>query len=289
MQEEFGYTFILGNPYKVGFYWYGGKDTGKSTLQAILRGLLGAENVASVPLQDFGKIRFASQQLDGRYANLFPDLPDQSLRSVGVLKMLLGNVDLMNVEQKFRDAYHIVNRCKLFFSSNVFPRVEAEDEDADAFYRRWILTTFRVEIPLAEQDPGLADRLVETEGPAILNWALEGLRRLLARGRFSDSPTAGSIADTWKNKSDSLRWYLSAARVPREGSCTKADFYADYAEWCNDQGVAPQDLGTVTRRMPKLLPGTKLVRSGPRGHRTFTWHGVSLPAPPDQGAEEGDS
>ena len=279
---------MLGNPLKLGFYWFGGTDTGKSTLLAILRLILGAENVAAVPLQDFGRVRFSPQRLDGRFANLFPDLPDQSLRSVGVLKVLLGNVDLMDVEQKFRDAYHIVNRCKLFFSSNTFPRVEAEDEDADAFYRRWILTTFRVEIPLAEQDPGLADRLVVDEGPGILNWATQGLARLLARGRFSDSTTAESIAVTWRNKSASLRWYLSAARDPREGSCAKADLYADYAEWCEDQGVAPQDLGTVTRRLPKLLPGVKLVRTGPRGRRMFIWQGVSLP-PTEQGGKDGDS
>ncbi len=277
IREEFGYTFMLGNPFKMGFYWYGETDTAKSTLQAVLKGLLGPRNTACIPLQSFDSNRFASSGLDHKFANLFPDLPNQTLRAVGVLKMLLGNEDEIPAERKFLEMYHTVNRCKLFFSSNAFPEVQADGADAVAFFRRWLLTEFPVRIPIGEQDPGLAERLVRDEGPGILNWSLGGLWRLLERRRFPDSETVASATETWRNRSDSLRWFVAECRAARgDGWVWKKDLMAAYAEFCEDRNVAPKDAVRVGLELPLLLPSVKPGRRQIGKRREPTWEGVSL-------------
>jgi putative DNA primase/helicase len=59
---------------------------------------------------------------------------------------------------------------KLFISGNHKPRLRNVDE---AMRRRMLLVPFTVEIPKAERDPKLMEKL-RAEWPAILRWALNG-------------------------------------------------------------------------------------------------------------------
>lgn len=282
LQEEAGYVLIPGNPHKIAFFWVGVGDSGKSTFQSILRGVYGPRNVTAVSLQSLADNRFAAAGLYGKLANLYADLPSKMIREIGLFKMLTGGTDEVPAEKKFQPAFSFVNNAKLFFSANEMPPVPSAD---DAFYRRWVLTVFRNRIPIERQDTALAARIVREEGPGILNWMIEGLVRLSARGRFNLTSTTVETGKTWRRLSDSLSWYVESEVVPSPGDyILKADFYARYTSWCADREVDPRTVREVGLELPRMVAGLKGGWPKPSGKGTksvVAWMGIRLRGPED--------
>ena len=69
-----------------------------------------------------------------------------------------------------QDFFDFEPTFKLFISGNHKPRLGNVDE---AMRRRMLLVPFTVQIPKAERDPKLKEKL-RAEWPAILRWALDG-------------------------------------------------------------------------------------------------------------------
>jgi P4 family phage/plasmid primase-like protien len=263
VQEEFGYTLTPGNPHKTAFFWVGPPDSMKSTLQAVLRGMLGNKNVTAISLQLLsGDNRFASSGLYGKLANLVADLPIRSIRDVGTFKMLVGGDDEVPAERKFMDQFSFRNLAKLFYSANELPAVPWADE---AFFRRWILTEFAERIPLEEQVEGVASRLVVTEGPGILNWSLAGLVRLKKRGRFDPKALEGARV-TWRRHSNSLVAYvedrLEVVRTDPVPHLPKDELWNDYIAYCDERDLEPVAKNVLGTELPRLAPG--IVESFPK-------------------------
>jgi putative DNA primase/helicase len=213
IQEMFGYCLRPGNPYKVAFFLMGEFDSGKSTLLEVLRGLLGDENTSTIALQSLADNRFASAGLFSKLANIYTDLSPRLIKDVGLFKMLTGGSDHVPAEKKFQAPFAFVNPAKLIFSANALPAVPWGD---DAFFRRWVTLEFGVQIPQDRQVPFLESKLLE-EAPGILNWALAGLDRLLARGRFPDTGSVEETRQRWRRLSESS--FGSAGRgSPRTSS-----------------------------------------------------------------------
>jgi putative DNA primase/helicase len=276
VQEMFGYCLRPGNPFKLAFFLVGKHDSGKSTLLEILRGLLGDENTSTIALQSLADNRFASAGLFGRLANIYTDLSPKLIKDVGLFKMLTGGSDHVPAERKFQAPFSFVNPAKLIFSANALPAVPWGD---DAFFRRWLTLEFTVQVPPEKQIPFLEAKLL-TEASGILNWALAGLERLLSRRRFPDT---GSVSETrvrWRRLSDSLAWFAEEGVVRERGAWVgKTEFYAAYAEFCEDHGVQARTTNDVGIELPQLLPGVHatVVKSGGRtGRSVRAWMGLKL-------------
>ncbi|MEE9173917.1 MAG: phage/plasmid primase, P4 family, partial [Thermoplasmata archaeon] len=128
-----GYTLEPGNRYQRAFMFHGSGANGKSTLQGVLRALLGPKNISAESLQTLSKSRFATASLWGRLANICPDIPATPLRYLDTFKGLTGG-DAVRGERKFHDAFTFLNPAKLIFSANELPPV---DDKTFAFWRRW--------------------------------------------------------------------------------------------------------------------------------------------------------
>jgi P4 family phage/plasmid primase-like protien len=278
IQEMFGYCLRPGNPYKVAFFLMGEFDSGKSTLLEVLRGLLGDENTSTIALQSLADNRFASAGLFSKLANIYTDLSPRLIKDVGLFKMLTGGSDHVPAEKKFQAPFAFVNPAKLIFSANALPAVPWGD---DAFFRRWVTLEFGVQIPQDRQVPFLESKLLE-EAPGILNWALAGLDRLLARGRFPDTGSVEETRQRWRRLSDSLAWFAEEVIIRERGSwVAKNEFYATYAEFCEDHGVEARSQTDVGIELPHLVPGvhaTVAKPGGRSGKSVRVWMGVRLKA-----------
>jgi putative DNA primase/helicase len=87
------------------------------------------------------------------------------------IKSLTGG-DKMTARFMRQDFFDFVPTFKLFITGNHKPRLENVDE---AMRRRLMLAPFIVQIPPAERDPDLPQKL-EKEWPAILRWIVDGCR-----------------------------------------------------------------------------------------------------------------
>ncbi len=290
ISEEWGYALIPGNPYKRAFFWIGAKNTGKSALLEILKGVVGISNISAVSLHEFSEQRFAKADLYGKLLNIHADLSPRSLKDVGVFKQLLGR-DIIRGEKKFLPAFEFVNNTKMYFSANEMPPVP----DDEAFFERFIPTEFDNVIPPESRNPHFAEEIVATEGPGILNWMISGAIRLFARGRFDDGGDAETTARTWRRLSNSLVWFCEVAVVRDPTARTpKADLYAAYAQFCADNGLEAKSERVIGSVLRVAFPGVRdgETRLGGRaGKNQKVWYGirVAVEAPPEEAEKEPES
>jgi putative DNA primase/helicase len=116
----------------------GDGSNGKSTLINLIKAFTGHENVSAVSLQELENNRFSKADLYNKLVNLYADLLDGALKTVGTFKMLTGS-DPIKGERKFQNSFLFKNFAKLIFLANKVPKVF---EDRDAFFRRWTILTF---------------------------------------------------------------------------------------------------------------------------------------------------
>lgn len=188
--------------------------------------------------------------------------------------MLTGE-DLIRGEKKHRDSFIFTNHAKLLYSANELPRSE---DTTDAFFRRWILVKFPYVFEGENCDPKKLDSLrSEEELSGLLNWALEGLTRIIKQGGFSMTQSRDSIKDEWIMQTDSLKAFVDkCVKTDADGLITKDFFYDSYTDFCDEYDLTPEDKALVGRRLPTILPGVKVRRVGPRGNRSRAWVGLVI-------------
>jgi len=228
-QEMFGYTFLPGQKYEIAFLLYGPKRTMKSTTLSVLEHLLGRENIVSFPLQQLTTDPFAPAYLYGKSANICADLTSAALRDTGMFMRITGG-DAITGGKKGQHHITFYPSSKLIFSCNVVPPTRNK---ILAFYRRWIILHFNKQTPEEEIDPDMKKKLLE-ELPGILNWALEGLQRLLLNNKFSYWLSPEEVKDLWERYSDTIQSFIfnEIDTEDDEGVIIKRVAYKKYKQFC---------------------------------------------------------
>jgi len=281
VQEIFGYCLVRGNPLQKMFMLVGSGCNGKSTLLETLRALLGAENTTSLTLQDLSTDRFASSALFGKLANICPEMPSFSLKSAEKAKPLVGG-DVIKGEEKFKKPFFFSVDAKLIFAANKLPRVS---DDSLAFWRRWVLIKFEKSF-LGREDRQLLQKLT-SELSGILNFALEGLRRLRERGGFELKETVADAAEFWRKQSDSLYWFVSERVRERMGAVTsKADFFTEYVRFCEERDIESMSKTMIGHRLPEYLPNARTERRRVGGQVRACWVNIELVEEQEEQSEQ---
>ena len=123
-----------------------------------------------------------------------------------------------------------------------------------------------------DANPALFPTIWETEMAGVLNRSIDGLQRLLARGRF-EIPTAVRRAnDEWLKEANPLAAFVdeNCSRDPL-GKCLLQDFYDRYRQWAQQRGYTKtQQYQTVKRNLENLGFPTK------KGNRGVVILGLTL-------------
>jgi len=238
-QEMFGYCYLPGQRFERAFLLHGPKRTMKSTTLYILGKMLGSDNVKAIPLQDLSDDRFAVAYLYGIPANICPELESKALKSTGTFMAITGG-DKIDKSQKHKDPISWYPSTKLIFSCNDIPATYNKNL---AFYRRWLPMKFNKQTPKDEIDTKMKGKLLE-ELPGILNWALEGLERLLKEDDFTIKYTDEEIKDIYERHSDSISSFIfnNIDCEHDEGTLTKRETYAAYIEYCKTNEITPENV-----------------------------------------------
>ncbi len=264
VQEIFG-AFLYRRPVDKAFFFLGEGANGKSTLIKVMKAFLGSWNITSRSLQDLTENRFAPADLYGKLANLYYDMPSQGIRYTGNFKALTSG-DAMTVEKKFRDSFTFANFAKLVFSANQMP--PASDK-TDAYFRRWIVITFpfqfltKEEIAerikngedlenVKERDPNVIDGITtEEELSGILNWALEGLHRLIERGFFFSSElTISETREKMQRLTNVVHAFVMDRLVHDETAFVeKKAMYAEFVRYVREKKLTELSYESFTIKM----------------------------------------
>lgn len=283
-QELFGYLLYRDYNVEKAFMFHGGGRNGKSKLIELMKRFIGVENCANITLQSLDKDNFAMGELFNKMANLAADLPSTKLTETGNFKSLTGH-DLISAPRKFLSRVHFVNYAKMIFSANELP----DTPDAtEAFFLRWVVLdfpfTFLSEKELAAKadktDCKIADKAIidkistEKEMSGLLNWALDGLQRLLKQGDFSYGKGAEEVRKHWMRKSSSVVAFIQdCLNIKYGGLVTKQDLHTAYWMYCKENGLEMEtnkDLNAqITKRLPVIMKRVSSLDGNPR-----CWEGI---------------
>lgn len=281
LQEWFGYNLWRDYPAQKAMLFVGSGSNGKTTLIKVLTALLGQENVSAVPLHELESNRFAPADLYGKLANIVNELPPAALRETRTFKAVTGG-DLLRAERKFREPFTFRNYAKLTFATNQLPKV---GDDTDAFFRRWLIVSFPFQFSESPQegekpaDPGLADKIIAGEMPCVLNWALEGLRRLMANNwSFSYGKSVEDTKRDYVRKSDPVRAFIiDALELGSEARVQKSELYRAYVEYCRMNRLPAVSYVSFFKNLAKNgVDVSKEERETVNGTRTRALLGVGL-------------
>lgn len=264
IQEFLGLCIYREYFIKKGVMLYGSKHNGKTKFLNLLEKFLGKNNIAGVTLHKLIKNQFAPYDLYGKLANLCDEMPAKKLTNAEMFKKLTGR-GIVRGEEKHKGAFYFHNYATLFFHANNLPKVEGKDftgEGGGAFWDRWEIIKFPYTFTKnpenemeKKKDPDILKKIVsDEEFSGLLNWAIEGLKRLKKNQEFTETQSGEEIKTEWISKTDSLKTFIKEyVEKEEEYFVTFAGFEEAYKKYCNreDRPVeSPQKLG---RRIPQIL------------------------------------
>ena len=275
IQEEFGYCLYPGMPARKSFWWYGSGANGKTSLANILVGLLGSKNVSSVDLRTLEDQRFAVGSLYGKLANVIGEPNPKRMVKSNVFKAVTGR-DPITADVKFHDAIQFKNIAKMLVYANEYPDIRDQTE---AFWDRVIVTGFLHRFIGNDDTKNIAETITEdgTEMSGVLNWALEGLRRLQENSwEFSSSKTAEEEKQAFMRQSNPVNAFISACcRINEGGFETTADLYRAYISFCENAEIGICSEKSFTGYLSGIggiYPDRKTVG----GRRVRGWRGIEV-------------
>lgn len=236
VQEYIGYTLLSDTRFQKAQLWLGEGANGKGVLANVVQHLHGA--VAAAQLDDLAGFKLSA--LIGASLVYCDEVPKGRINEQLIKSLVAGEKVL--VDRKHQAPLSLRLKGKWLVLGNHIPVIT---DHSTGFWRRWDLVPFGSSVPESERDPTLVDKLVHTELPGVLNWALEGLQRLLARNGFDPTlpQPMESMLRTAKAESNSiLSWMqdVELASTPPDMLATrKARLYAAYKAWCAENGMQP--------------------------------------------------
>lgn len=230
LQEYYGYTLTAEAEHQIAHLWLGGGANGKGVASSVLQALHG--KVAAIDLTDLGG--FSLSGAIGASLLVCDEIPKKVDEQP--LKALLGG-GMVRVDRKYQEPLSVKLKGKLLVLGNHLPNVT---DQSNGWWRRWDIVPFSVTIPPEKRDPKLSQKIVKDELQGVLNWALDGLVRLLRRGGFDPvMPHAmAQVLRTAKSETNSVLawWEENEIHLTRDITTPKAKVYQHYADWCKASG-----------------------------------------------------
>ena len=273
MQELFGYCLHAGYNIQKAFMLVGDGANGKSTLLALMKAFLGPDNIISIDLHNLMSNRFSLAQLNGKLANIYPDISHRLITNTGIFKALTGG-DTQTADRKFREPIQFVNQAKLIFSTNRIPDVE---DESNAYCRRWIIIDFPNKFEGDKCDLNIIKELTtDEELSGLFNWALKGRQRLLDNGCFSNCGTTEEIRNKYKRMASSIACYMEdMIEVSPDDWIPKDELYSSYTEYCRKQKLPILAKNVFSKDIHKHI-NIREERRTIEGRRVQGWTGLRI-------------
>ena len=276
--EFLGYLLISRYIYKHYFILVGKGDNGKSVFLNTINHLLGKWNVANYSIQVLAEDKNAVAELYGKKANIYADLPKETLRHPSTIKMLTGD-DRISARRLYQQYFSFWNKAKLIFSCNEIPLTLEAD---DAFYQRGIIIPFeKVFTRGVNMDEHLLEKITTPgELSGILNLALDGKTVLTVEHGFDYTNDVEKLKQLHHTHSGSTisKYYKDRLVENPKVSTPKMAILKDYFEWTDSRNETTISESKFFRELRIILPKSKFPNDRPliNGQQIYCIKGVEL-------------
>lgn len=270
LQEFLGYILLQTCRFEKALFMYGTGANGKSTILTVVELLVGKENISSLSFSDLGN-RFAIPCLQNKLVNIASEVDTQEKTGTEVLKQAISG-DLIGGELKYGERVTFTSRVKFMYAMNTPPTIT---DKAHGFARKIIVLNFNRRFQEAEMDRYLSRKLA-SELPGILNWALEGAKRLVEQDGFSiDKAIEQDTAAFMASMNPFLVFIKEACLLSENVYIPKKELFQHYRNWCADTLYKPMAMGKFYEQVLMNCPEVRLTRHNIGGAKPHCFVGIS--------------
>lgn len=232
IQEAVGYTLYKGIPLPALFFLIGPGSNGKSVFMDVLIYLLGEHNTCSISLNNLSEPIYLSD-LFGKMLNISAETPQRKKFNTDIIKAVVAG-DMVTGKALYKDPFRFRPFAKHFLSMNKEPAI---DDTTHGMWRRIYIIPFMRKFSKTEMDTDLREKL-KKELPGILNWALEGYRKLRKKHFILDeTQKMEALKQQYQKGCSSVLSFLSEKIVIKSGSkITLKEAYESYIQFCTSEG-----------------------------------------------------
>ena len=275
LQEVFGYLVSGDTRLQKIVLLVGPKRGGKGTLARIAKALIGEHHVAGPTLAGLAT-NFGLAPLIGKPVAIVSDARIRSGGTDIVTERLLSisGEDTLTIDRKNRDPWTGQLPTRFVVLSNELPRLT---DSSGALASRFLVLTLTNSF-YGRENPDLTAELT-AELPGIFNWALDGLERLQARGRFETPRSSTDAIRELEDLGSPMGAFVRDVCETGPGHSVNCDvLYQAWRAWCEDHGRdRPGTTQTFGRDLRAVLPGLRVTR--PRdddGNQSRHYEGVGI-------------
>jgi putative DNA primase/helicase len=274
LQEWFGYVLSGRTDQQKILLIVGPTRSGKGTIARILASLVGSGNIAGPTLASLGS-NFGLSPLLGKPLAVISDarLAGRDGHQVVERLLTISGEDTIDVDRKFKDPWTGKLPTRLMILSNELPNF---GDSSGVIARRFVVLNMTVSW-LGKEDTELTDKL-SGELPGILNWALDGLDRLLANGRLTEPASSREAVTTMQDTASPVSAFVRECCTTGPDQAVPVDgLWQAWKEWADDSGHRPGTKQLLGRNLLSVIPQMQRSKPrGPDGKQVPTYLGVSL-------------
>lgn len=226
------------------FLFRGHGSDGKTTQMKIISALLG-DAVLPESIERFNTGNFAdshaTSSLVGKLLVYDDDLDKNFTLPDGTMKKLAED-GLITANPKGAQPFTFTKICTVVMCCNGVPKTK---DVSRGFRRRALVVPFTRGFGYDDGDNdstinlNIADEIIATELPGILNKALEGLKRLKQRGYFKEPISCQDAKNVWLDSANPVAGFIrDCVEVTKQFTTDKVslnDLYMAYCNYCSEQ------------------------------------------------------
>ncbi len=272
LQQWSGYCLTAQNDYQKFMLIAGEGANGKTVFTKIIEKMVGEENVSHIPLSLFSQ-QFSLYSTLGKSLNStsesshrLDELAETALKS-------FTSADAMTFQRKYKEPIHSKPTAKVMLSTNQLPNFA---DKSSGIWRRMLFVPFDVTIEADRQNHSLVDELC-CELPAIFNWAIEGLQKLKAAGRFVEPRRCKAAIEQYRRDVNPARTFLLENFNTSLGfdSVVCKELYDSYVNWCLENGYRPLNSSNLGKEVKRAFPNIKKVQTRFGSVRNWVFEGLA--------------
>jgi putative DNA primase/helicase len=280
LQEWFGYSLAPDTSQQKILLIVGPKRCGKGTIGRVKTALLGKNSVAGPTMSSLAD-QFGLEPLITKPTAIISDarIGTRTDKSAIVERLLaISGEDTLTVARKYKSAWNGKLPSRFTILTNELPSLS---DGSGALANRFIILML-IKSFFGKEDRELTKKVL-AELSGILNWSIEGYRRLQQRGHFKQPQSSLKAVDDIEMLASPVIAFVRdrCDLGPAFFTATTDDLWSEWQMWCEDQGKKDAgSRGWFFRNLQSAFPGLTSHKPMINGKQTPSYAGIAVKEEP---------